>query len=88
MLTDWKDWYNTDPKDLPIIIFGGDKASYNKTFDTRNKFVKLIKCYDFTPVFIIESFDGKLQIDRCFPLAYRLATPREVELLNNPNTNI
>lgn len=78
-LSDWKDWNVLEFKNLPVIIFGGDKASYNDEFDTRNKFVKLIKIYDLPPVFKIESLDGKFQIDRCFPLRYRLATQIEVE---------
>jgi hypothetical protein len=80
-LSNWDDWNVVDPKNLPIIIFGGDKASYNDEFDTRNKFVRLIKVYDLPPVFRIESLDGKFQIDRCFPLRYRLASSDEIELI-------
>ena len=83
MLTDWKDWDNVDPKDFPIIIFGGDKAGYNETFDTRNKFVKLIKSNGTPAIFTLESIDGSLQINGCFPLFYRLATPIEVQRLIN-----
>jgi hypothetical protein len=88
MLSNWNDWDNIEQKDLPVIIFGGDKAVFNKDFDSMNKFIKLVAAYDFPPVFKIQSLDGKHEIDRCFPLAYRLASPLEVELLTNKNSNI
>ncbi len=87
MNTNVSDW-NIGQKDLPVIVYGGEKAACNEIFDTRNKFVRLVKCYDFPPVFTIESLDGSLTLDRCFPFSYRLATPMEVERLINPDSNI
>ncbi len=86
-MKEWNDWGNLEHKDLPVIIYGGDKAAYNNDFDTRNKFVKLIDCYDFPPVFKIQSIDGAKEIDRCFPFGYRLATPLESERIINVNFN-
>jgi len=78
-----------DREDLPIIIFGLDNSAHNEHFDSRNQFVRLIDCYDFPPVFKIQSLDGKHTIDRCFPYnKYRLATKIEIERLTNPNSNI
>ena len=86
-LSDWSMWTFENNK-LPVILWGGERASRNEHFDTRNQFVRLIKAYSIPGVFLIESLDGTKQIDRCFPLSYRLATERELELLNNPNANI
>lgn len=86
MLSDWSDW-KIGKEDLPVIIFGGENASRNESFDTRNKFVRLIDCYGLPPVFKVQSLCGSMQLDRCLPLAYRMATPREVELLTNENSN-
>jgi hypothetical protein len=88
MLSNWNDWDNIEQKYLPIIIFGGDKAVFNNDFDSRNKFTKLVAAYDYPPVFKIQSLDGKHEIDRCFPLAYRLATLLEIEILLKTNPNI
>ncbi len=87
MLSNWNDWDNIEQKYLPVIIFGGDKAVFNNDFDSRNKFTKLVAVYDFPPVFKIQSLDGKYEIDRCFPLSYRLATLLEIENLLKTNTN-
>lgn len=86
LLTNFNDW-DFEKKELPKIIYGGEKAAYNDNFDTRNKFLRLIDCYDFPPVFKIQSLDGTKEIDRCFPFNYRLATPLEVERLTNDNFN-
>jgi hypothetical protein len=85
-LTNFGDW-EIEKNELPKIIYGGENACCNDDFDTRNKFVMLVDCYDFPPVFKIQSLDGTKEIDRCFPLYYRLATHLEVERITNPDFN-
>lgn len=85
LLTTWEDWAAVET--LPAIIYGGNNASHNDEFDSRNKFVELRACKDFPPVFHVRSLCGKYNLYRAFPLAYRPATKLEIERLTNENFN-
>jgi len=86
-LSNFNDW-NIEKSKLPIYIYGGENASFDDTYDSRNKFSILIDCIDFPPAFLIQDINSNNKLYRCFPFNYRPATALEIERLTNTNSNV
>lgn len=86
-LKNLNDW-NIEKYKLPIYVYGGENASFDDTYDSRNKFSILIDCMDFPPIFLIKDINSDNKLWNCFPFNYRPATDLETERLNNPNSNV